>query len=102
MYHKNHIQAKKSLTVELMCITWEYRSMFINFSTFTEPGLETCQVVVVIRKHPILQQKNGKNIHFFPKERAARSVAPTIQQKKKYKSKETKRKWHVLCQNEMQ
>uniref|UniRef100_A0A0A9D224 Pco121713 n=1 Tax=Arundo donax TaxID=35708 RepID=A0A0A9D224_ARUDO len=24
-----------------MCITWEYRSMFINFSTFTDPGLET-------------------------------------------------------------
>jgi hypothetical protein len=47
-----------------MCITWEYRSMFINFSTFTDPGFETCQVVViVIRKHLILlQQKSDKNI----------------------------------------
>ena len=45
------IQKKKSLTVELMCITWEYRSMFINFSTFTDPDLETCEIVVVIRKY---------------------------------------------------
>lgn len=29
------------LTVELMCITWEYRSTVISFSTFTEPGFET-------------------------------------------------------------
>jgi hypothetical protein len=34
-------QTNEKLTVELMCITWEYRSMFMSFSTLTEPGLQT-------------------------------------------------------------
>lgn len=33
---------KSILTVELMCMTWEYLSIFISFSTLTEPNFDTC------------------------------------------------------------